>query len=91
MVLFLLIWRLRIALLAKIACLIFFALMSPAGSFTLASISSLAVWKTSLTAVVIGMFLHIATTILFESNQGHAFNIRKLGIIIFGFGLSYLL
>jgi zinc transporter ZupT len=90
-VLFLLIWRLRIALLAKIACLIFFALMSPAGSFTLASISSLAVWKTSLTAVVIGMLLHIATTILFESNQGHAFNIRKLGIIIFGFGLSYLL
>ena len=91
MVLFLMIWQLRISLFLKVSCLVFFALMSPAGSFILSNSHGLELWKTAFTSLVIGMLLHIATTILFESNQGHAFNIRKLGIILLGFGLSYLL
>lgn len=91
MVLFLMIWRLRVSLFSKITTLFVFALMSPAGSFVFSIFNSLENYKPIITAVVIGMLLHIATTILFESNQGHAFNIRKLGIILLGFVLSYLL
>jgi uncharacterized membrane protein YadS len=91
MVLFLMIWQLRVTPVLKLFCLLFFSLMSPAGSFFFANINGLAPWIPPLTALVIGMLLHIATTILFESNQGHAFNIRKLLIILLGFGLSYLL
>jgi hypothetical protein len=91
MVLFLMIWPLRVSLFLKVSCLVFFALMSPVGSFILSNSHGLELWKTAFTALVIGMLLHIATTILFESNQGHAFNIGKLGIILLGFGLSYLL
>jgi zinc transporter ZupT len=35
-------------------------------------------------AVVIGIFLHISTTILFESDSTHRFNLYKLGVILAG-------
>lgn len=41
-------------------------------------------------AIVLGMFLHISTTILFESDESHKFNLMKLLIIIVGGGLAYL-
>jgi len=37
-----------------------------------------------LFAVVCGGFLHISTTIVFESNAGHHFNARKLTVAILG-------
>lgn len=39
-------------------------------------------------AFVVGMFLHISTTILFESSEGHKFNATKLSAIILGFVLA---
>lgn len=42
-------------------------------------------------AVVAGIFLHISTTILFESNSNHRFNMIKLIIIIAGFALAIML
>lgn len=41
-------------------------------------------------AVAIGMFLHISTTIIFESSEGHKINFMKLLAIIVGFGLGVL-
>lgn len=41
-------------------------------------------------AVAIGMFLHISTTIIFESSEGHKINFMKLLSIIIGFGLGVL-
>lgn len=35
-------------------------------------------------AIVIGMFLHISTTILFESTEGHRFNLVKMIAIFLG-------
>jgi hypothetical protein len=35
-------------------------------------------------AVVIGIFLHISTTILFESSENHRFNLQKFVVIILG-------
>ena len=63
--------------------------MSPLGSITLEYNDTLRNYQTQITAIVIGMLLHIATTILFESNQGHAFNIRKLLSILLAFLISY--
>ncbi len=41
-------------------------------------------------AVVVGIFLHISTTILFEADEGHSFNIKKLGIIVVGVLLAMI-
>lgn len=41
-------------------------------------------------AVIVGIFLHIATTIIFESDKGHAFNLTKLVAILLGFILAFL-
>lgn len=42
-------------------------------------------------AVVVGMFLHISTTIIFESTESHKFNLIKLAMIISGAVLGYLI
>ena len=91
MVLFLMIWQLKVSSSYKILCLFSFAAMSPLGSFFLANSSGMESWKNALTALVVGMLLHIATTILFESNKSHVFNIQKLITILLGFSISYLL
>jgi hypothetical protein len=36
------------------------------------------------------MFLHIATTIIYEADRSHRFNLGKLVAIVSGFGLAYL-
>jgi hypothetical protein len=38
----------------------------------------------NIMALVIGIFLHISTTILFESGSDHRFNIYKLMAIVTG-------
>jgi zinc transporter ZupT len=71
-----------------IVYLAIFCLASPVGLLTshffnqnnLISESSF----TILYAVVCGNFLHISTTIFFESSPEHKFNAKKLGITIFG-------
>jgi zinc transporter ZupT len=44
----------------------------------------------NILAIVIGSFLHISTTILFESSENHHFNRRKLAAIIIGIGVGLL-
>jgi zinc and cadmium transporter len=41
-------------------------------------------------AMVVGMFLHIATTSIYEADRSHRFNLGKMLAIISGFGLAYL-
>jgi zinc transporter ZupT len=41
-----------------------------------------------LYALVCGNFLHISTTIVFESSPGHKFNARKMAFAVFGAGLA---
>ena len=89
MVLFYMIWDTKNSKKIKITALFIFAIMSPLGSITLEYNDTLRNYQTQITAIVIGMLLHIATTILFESNQGHAFNIRKLLSILLAFLISY--
>jgi zinc transporter ZupT len=44
-----------------------------------------------LLAVVVGMFLHISTTIIFETSENHKFNLMKLSSIIIGVVLALFL
>ena len=72
---------------SSLAWLAVFALMAPCGMF-LSSVSGLASYSRELTAIVIGIFMHISTTILFESSEGHRFNWQKLGSILLGIVLG---
>lgn len=42
-------------------------------------------------AIVVGMFLHISTTIIFETSENHKFNLLKLLAIFVGCGLAFLM
>lgn len=67
-----------------------FALMTPLG--TLVSDQFIgAQWQLRFTAMVIGIFLHISTTILFETTEGHKFNLAKIVVVLMGFGFAYLI
>ena len=71
--------------------LIIFTLMTPLGSISaeLLSISQTIIY--SVNAIVIGMFLHISTIILFESSEGHHFNLNKILMIIGAVILAYFI
>jgi zinc transporter ZupT len=63
--------------------ILLFALMSPLGMFTSEYINVSSFYN-EIMAIVIGIFLHISTTILFESSDGHDFNKQKMISIILG-------
>lgn len=69
-----------------------FAAMAPLG-MTLGGHTALAAHSRELMAFVIGIFMHLATTILFESGDGHHFNRNKTFAIIVGaaFGVGSVL
>jgi len=66
-----------------------FAAMAPLGLF-LSAHTALAYHTRELMAFVIGIFMHISTTILFESSDLHRFNLAKLAAIGIGTGLGVL-
>jgi zinc and cadmium transporter len=73
--------------------LVIFALMAPLGALTGNMLNENifnALFFDRIMAVVIGIFLHISTTILFESYEEHRFNYIKLVIILLGAGLAML-
>ena len=75
--------------------LIIFAAMAPLGAAFSNFISgdvinNLSAYYDKIMAVVIGIFLHISTTILFESTENHRFNLYKLIVICLGAGLSLI-
>jgi hypothetical protein len=91
MVLFFLLWPSKTPKIVKLLGLFLFVIMTPLGTFTLVHSPVLQEWEMPIVALVIGMLLHISTTILFESNQGHAFNIQKLLTILLAFAISYFI
>lgn len=71
--------------------MILFALMTPLGSFLASETVLISNYKTQLTALAVGIFLHISTVILFESSKGHTFDLKKLIGIVLGFGIAYFI
>lgn len=71
--------------------MVLFSLMTPLGSLVAAEYPLVQDYSAYITAVVIGIFLHISTVILFESSEGHKFNLRKLVVIALGVFIAYFL
>lgn len=68
-----------------------FAIMTPLGTIISNYLPILNNYYIEITAVVIGILFHISSTIIFESSEGHKFNIAKVSMIIFGIILAYFI
>lgn len=68
-----------------------FAVMTPLGTFLSDYMPILNVYYTEITAVVIGILFHISSTIIFETSEGHKFNIAKVSMIVIGIALAYFI
>jgi hypothetical protein len=70
--------------------LLAFALMSPLGSYLGETNPFLIRYKSEIMAIIIGIFLHISTIILFESSKDHKFNLLKFTAILIGMAVAFL-
>jgi len=70
--------------------LLVFTLMSPLGSFIGENSQFLIRYKSEIMAIIIGIFLHISTIILFESSKDHKFNLLKFIAILIGMAVAFL-
>lgn len=68
-----------------------FAVMTPLGTLVSNSFPLFNQYYGIITAVVIGILFHISSTIIFESSEGHKFNIAKVSMIILGIVLASFL
>ncbi|MEO1032137.1 ZIP family metal transporter [Winogradskyella sp.] len=71
--------------------ILIFTVMTPLGTLVSNTTSIPPIYLTSINAIVIGIFLHISTTILFETGEGHKFNLSKLLAICLGVLIAYFI
>jgi zinc transporter ZupT len=83
----LLLLQTNVSFLAKGAALFIFALMSPLGSYLGGLIDSPALIS-HIEPFIVGILFHISTTILFESSEGHNFNLQKFLSILLGIAVA---
>ncbi len=74
--------------------LLIFSLMAPLGLLVGNNLGSTITqdfphFFNQVLAIVVGMFLHISTTILFESSEEHKFNLLKLVAFFIGVGVAF--
>jgi zinc transporter ZupT len=74
-----------------IVFILVFTIMTPLGSLIGGSLNISSKIIQSVNAIVIGMFFHISTIILFESREDHNFNINKILIVISAVVLAYII
>ncbi|PWL39901.1 ZIP family metal transporter [Flagellimonas aquimarina] len=74
-----------------IGFLIVFTAMTPLGTYISNNTVLAAEYIDIVNAIVIGVFLHIATTILFETGKGHKFNLSKLVVICLGISIAHFI
>jgi hypothetical protein len=65
--------------------------MTPLGTYISNNTSFVADYVDVINAIVIGIFFHISTTILFETGEGHKFNLSKLIAICLGIIIAYFI
>ena len=71
--------------------LVLFGVMTPLGTFISNNTTFVADYVDVVNAIVIGIFFHISTTILFETGEGHKFNLSKLVAICLGILIAYFI
>ncbi|WP_283635385.1 ZIP family metal transporter [Aquaticitalea lipolytica] len=74
-----------------IGFLVVFASMTPLGTVISNNVELVSGYVYYINAIVIGIFFHISTIILFESSEGHKFNLSKLVSILVGVAIAYLI
>ena len=75
----------------KWSALILFSMMTSMGNLLMNHTPLLIEHQIEITAWVMGMILHISTTILFESSENHRFNLRKLSVILMAILLAFII
>ena len=68
-----------------------FAIMSPLGSIVAQHTTFVAGWMLPIKALVAGIVLHVSTTLILESSDGHQFNLAKMLVMMAGAGLAFLI
>ncbi len=68
-----------------------FALMTPFGAFLISQFTFFLDYIIQINAFVVGILLHVSTTILFESSKNHQFNASKFAVILTGILIAYFL
>ncbi|ASV28955.1 ZIP family metal transporter [Maribacter cobaltidurans] len=81
----------KLKLTTSIIFILLFSVMTPLGTYLSQSMNFIMDNLVFINAMVIGVLLHISTIILFESSEGHKFNLRKLTVILFGIIIAYFL
>ena len=81
---------------SKNLILIVFGLMAPLGSLTGEFLEFLKIENLELIirvalGIVVGIFLHISTTIMFENSENHKYNYQKLISIVLGIFFAIIL
>ncbi|BFM44450.1 hypothetical protein CFS9_30910 [Flavobacterium sp. CFS9] len=76
---------------AIFAFMLAFAVMTPLGTVASEYLPILSKYYTEITAIVIGILFHISSTIIFESSEGHKFNVAKVSMIVLGILLAFIL
>ncbi|WP_129716603.1 ZIP family metal transporter [Pedobacter sp. SYP-B3415] len=74
-------------------CVGVFAIMAPLGYYVSLGLSNGTIggvesYFNKIMGIVIGIFLHISTTILFESSMDHKVNKRKMIAVLLGIGIA---
>jgi zinc transporter ZupT len=86
--------REKIAFKTQLISLLFFAASAPIGLFFAnhfnEKIFSTGVTFNFLLAISVGIFLHISTTILFETSEKHHYNYKKMAAIVVGVFIAAL-
>lgn len=78
-----------------VSYLILFAIMAPLGYWVSLGLSNgtiggVEAYFNKIMGIVIGIFLHISTTILFESSADHKINKRKMIAVLLGIGVALI-
>lgn len=68
-----------------------FAVMTPLGTLVSGQLEFIRHYYAEISAIVVGILFHISSTIIFESSEGHKFNLAKLLVIILGVVMAYFL
>lgn len=68
-----------------------FSIMSPLGSLIAHHADFATDWMLPIKALVAGIVLHVSTTLILESSDGHQFNLAKMIVMLAGAGLAFMI
>ena len=65
--------------------------MTPLGTLLAEQMHFAQHYSKEISAIVVGILFHISSTIIFESSEGHKFNIAKISMIVLGIAIAYFI